>query len=45
RIVLQDCNSGKISYYTMPPTSTKDPIVVDSKIVQRSEVDQPEFNI
>ncbi|CAG8754736.1 3670_t:CDS:2, partial [Racocetra fulgida] len=29
RIVLQDWNSGKISYYTMPPTSTKDPIVVD----------------
>ncbi|CAG8732274.1 7096_t:CDS:2, partial [Cetraspora pellucida] len=37
RIVLQDWNSGKISYYTMPPTSTEDPIAVDSKIVQWSE--------
>ncbi|CAG8632994.1 23431_t:CDS:2, partial [Cetraspora pellucida] len=45
RVVLQDWNSGKISYYTMPPTSTEDPIAVDSKIVQWSEVDQPEFNI
>ncbi|CAI2164542.1 3340_t:CDS:2 [Funneliformis geosporum] len=33
KIVLHDWNSGKIPYYTVPPTTAKDNVILDSTIV------------
>src|SRR5688572_30821221 len=33
KIVLQDWNSGKIPYYTIPPETARDNMILDSSIV------------